>query len=1169
MGNEVSKESTPKEGAAGFLGMDDFRMPAKRDGPLYANSGWMPYVSVAGRSYLFPRTSDSTPYSDSAIRRTYISPAKRTRQSVSVSSASQRKQREKLREKEAELQEMQTMLDQANSRCAILQSLADQLTEHHEDSLDKMNELRTQIERLEAARKDVDRDEVTKENEELKRQVKAMRDRLRLVMTNKLAPSEHGGLTSREAAVGRSPAGSSARQRTISYDVRKREAFTRPMKRQSSEKVDRAEVLRARSRTLNAQSMPRFIPPTDQSAENREDLDQLKFQKKLLEDRVKYLAQTNERLEKENASVVQKATEQLQSMEDEIESTQSTLADVKMQLELTEENEKIIAQQNDTLLADVASLKAERESLSERSSQVDTLERERRDAEEQSEKLSTANRELGYELQAAKRQLEAQTEKAESLRTEKEDLEGDRSALRSERDDLTGKIADLENVASQLRAELNSVKKMHADAEEEKAKLDGKMESLEESARNTKEQANALAAENDMLKSKVHVYENSTEKDVEIERLSEKMREADVERKQLEETLAKLQEEVSAAEEEREREAERADGTIADLHASLQELTAEKDKSLKDLLKARSVLEEREAQWKDERAELESKIQSREGELAEANVQLADLRADKKKLTSRVAELEDELDKLRAHLRQQEEEQRLREEQEAARKRMQAQAAQNALDEQLKVFSEDVVKAEAQCEVLRKKRDALWEKLQALLADIRDEEQRGDEYTSDLQTARLQSLEKEAKARSGFSSVFSGIEKRVRACDERTGELKDMRSDLEDWREELGVNVSQLKGELQSWERKGHSTANNGAIGELHIKIKSMEETLDSLAALDSSSMTWSTIEVLRTKLEKFMVAGRQVISGQKFQNDSIKMEELDSQIRQCTEELRQNLEEAEFGMMDIDDLLAEARGLKASKDVYLKEVNRYKQVLGEVPKAEDAQTHADKISQRKNALIQMLKQLKRELDKNAQVRDELQEKVSAEDEALLELSNTLEKFIAGNEQRSKQLDALLALKNKAGSSVALQECVGKADDAEELLRQLSSLLDGEQDALIALQKLREDNGDSDYQAMKGDVIDGMMSELLKKILESDAGVIPSNFKRLSEGIYQFGTRKIHATILAGSLVVRVGGGYMAFTEFVKKYGKFEQVKIIKAQQNQKTTVVKSGSTWKTVSVKK
>lgn len=42
--------------------------------------------------------------------------------------------------------------------------------------------------------------------------------------------------------------------------------------------------------------------------------------------------------------------------------------------------------------------------------------------------------------------------------------------------------------------------------------------------------------------------------------------------------------------------------------------------------------------------------------------------------------------------------------------------------------------------------------------------------------------------------------------------------------------------------------------------------------------------------------------------------------------------------------------------------------------------------------------------------------------------------------------------------------------------------------------------------------------------------------KRIEEGKYLFGTKKIHAKIINGKLMVRVGGGYMTIEEFVEKH---------------------------------
>jgi hypothetical protein len=50
--------------------------------------------------------------------------------------------------------------------------------------------------------------------------------------------------------------------------------------------------------------------------------------------------------------------------------------------------------------------------------------------------------------------------------------------------------------------------------------------------------------------------------------------------------------------------------------------------------------------------------------------------------------------------------------------------------------------------------------------------------------------------------------------------------------------------------------------------------------------------------------------------------------------------------------------------------------------------------------------------------------------------------------------------------------------------------------------------------------------------------------KRLGEGFYMFGTRKIYAKVLNYKLVVRVGGGFSSFSDFIDNYGMSELKKI-------------------------
>jgi len=51
---------------------------------------------------------------------------------------------------------------------------------------------------------------------------------------------------------------------------------------------------------------------------------------------------------------------------------------------------------------------------------------------------------------------------------------------------------------------------------------------------------------------------------------------------------------------------------------------------------------------------------------------------------------------------------------------------------------------------------------------------------------------------------------------------------------------------------------------------------------------------------------------------------------------------------------------------------------------------------------------------------------------------------------------------------------------------------------------------------------------------------------RLGNNLYTFGSKKIYAKIINGSLVIRVGGGYMGIEEFMMHYGQQEMQRILK-----------------------
>lgn len=72
------------------------------------------------------------------------------------------------------------------------------------------------------------------------------------------------------------------------------------------------------------------------------------------------------------------------------------------------------------------------------------------------------------------------------------------------------------------------------------------------------------------------------------------------------------------------------------------------------------------------------------------------------------------------------------------------------------------------------------------------------------------------------------------------------------------------------------------------------------------------------------------------------------------------------------------------------------------------------------------------------------------------------------------------------------------------------------------------------YVAKKKDPVDAMIGDYI-----NDTGLqVP--IRRLGNGYYYFGSRKIFAKIINGKLVIRVGGGYMSIDEFVEHYAQAE-----------------------------
>ena len=184
--------------------------------------------------------------------------------------------------------------------------------------------------------------------------------------------------------------------------------------------------------------------------------------------------------------------------------------------------------------------------------------------------------------------------------------------------------------------------------------------------------------------------------------------------------------------------------------------------------------------------------------------------------------------------------------------------------------------------------------------------------------------------------------------------------------------------------------------------------------------------------------------------------------------------------------------------------------------------------------------------DEKNKLTNELQEAISVLNEKNRRVQDQM-KTIAALQKEISALKVLIEEKKKI--IIQLEKDIQIADEEIERLKGLIADKEAEIARLNALlvelnikiQELTDKLGDvpqsvMTYKAIKGDMVD----ELLAMYIQN----CPVPVKRLGDGFYLFGTRKIYAKIMNGKLVIRVGGGYMTIEKFIDTYAEQELVKI-------------------------
>ena len=80
------------------------------------------------------------------------------------------------------------------------------------------------------------------------------------------------------------------------------------------------------------------------------------------------------------------------------------------------------------------------------------------------------------------------------------------------------------------------------------------------------------------------------------------------------------------------------------------------------------------------------------------------------------------------------------------------------------------------------------------------------------------------------------------------------------------------------------------------------------------------------------------------------------------------------------------------------------------------------------------------------------------------------------------------------------------------------------------------------YVPIKGDPIDQKVAEFINNY--PDRNKLKVMFMRDSEGVYEFGSKRINVRIEKGRILIRVGGGYLSIDEFLDQFTPVELEKL-------------------------
>lgn len=153
----------------------------------------------------------------------------------------------------------------------------------------------------------------------------------------------------------------------------------------------------------------------------------------------------------------------------------------------------------------------------------------------------------------------------------------------------------------------------------------------------------------------------------------------------------------------------------------------------------------------------------------------------------------------------------------------------------------------------------------------------------------------------------------------------------------------------------------------------------------------------------------------------------------------------------------------------------------------------------------------------------------------LAEAQKQIEDGQAGRENLQNEIDS------STDYILDLEERVYKANKTSlELLKQLKDAeqeIEGLKQYIVDLKSRI-----AVYIPVKDDVVDKRLAEFINNYPERSK--LKIMFMRESEGVYQFGTKRVAVKVEKDSIKIRVGGGYLSIDEFLDQYTPVELEKL-------------------------